>query len=103
MNSKEPRVPMTGTAPRAGGPGSGPALSLQDQARDIIQAVLIDPDPQAASVKARLRSLLAAHPDDHVAVLREHLILTRSLTRAPWPAPGDGTGIAAEPGARSHS
>lgn len=97
MNFDDPRIPVNATAPRAGGPENDTAMSLQDQARGIIQAVLTD--PEAASVKATLRSLLAAHPDDHVAVLREHLILIRGLDRAPR----DGTGTATEPRARPHS
>ncbi|MET3948487.1 hypothetical protein ABIB49_003212 [Arthrobacter sp. UYCu512] len=81
MNSKQPQGPRTGTAPRPQGPENDTAMSLHDQARDIIQAVLTDPDPQNASVKATLRSLLTVHPDDHIAVLRERLILTRGLDR----------------------
>lgn len=89
MHFEEPRVPVTGADPRAGGPGNGAAMSLENQARDIIQTVLAETDPRAARVRGRLRSLLAVHPDDHVAVLREHLILTRGLARTPCPTPGN--------------
>ncbi|MET3164871.1 UNVERIFIED_ORG: hypothetical protein ABIB19_003302 [Arthrobacter sp. UYEF10] len=43
MNFDDPRIPVNATAPRAGGPKNDTAMSLQDQARRIIQAVLTDP------------------------------------------------------------
>lgn len=48
MNFDDPRIPVNATAPRAGGPKNDTAISLQDQARGIIQAVLTDPGAESA-------------------------------------------------------
>jgi hypothetical protein len=60
-------------------------VTLELQAEEIIQTILSGTDPAAAPARHRLRSLLAVHPDDHITVLRDHLI----QARAPLPPPPD--------------
>ena len=81
MHATDPRAPVTGTSPGAGSPAQGTRMSLENQARDIIQEVLDETSPQYAPARDRLRDLLSRYPDDHIAVLREHLIITRELPR----------------------
>lgn len=87
MSIKEAGTPVIGS----GEDTSRPAISLDDQAKEIIQTILAGKAPRAARARRRLKRLLALHPADHVTVLREHLILARTPHRmqgklpAPWP------------------
>jgi EAL domain-containing protein (putative c-di-GMP-specific phosphodiesterase class I) len=54
---------------------------VQEQAQEIIDAVLAGTDPAGAEVRERLREHVAAHPGHPEAALHEHLIFTRSLIR----------------------
>ncbi len=81
--------------PAAGAATHGPtrrtrdaATTLTRQARDIIDTALTNENPHSLRARNRLRHLLAVHPDDPVAVLREYLSLTRGLTRT-RPGPPD--------------
>lgn len=69
------------------------AMTLESQAEDIIRTVLSGTDPTAAPARHRLRSLLAVHPGDHIAVLRHHLI----QTRAPLSPPPDRAAVNQRP------
>jgi EAL domain-containing protein (putative c-di-GMP-specific phosphodiesterase class I) len=77
-----------------GSAGPGPDL-VQEQAREIIAAVLAGTDPEGAEVRARLREHVAAHPGQPEVALHEHLIFTRSLVRyandEPKPKAVDGS------------
>lgn len=81
MNIRGSHTPETGRRTPDTGPEQAPPTSLESQARDIIHTILAEADPQAAPARNRLRSLLADNPEDHITVLREHLILTRTLAR----------------------
>lgn len=59
---------------------ASPGSSLAEQAREIIDFILDDPDPGLAEIRNRLRIWVDAYPDFPARALLEHLIETCSQT-----------------------
>ncbi|YCK79784.1 EAL domain-containing protein (plasmid) [Arthrobacter sp. D3-18] len=58
------------------------AGTMREQVKEIIASILADSEPRSAAARAKLRTLIEAHPDDPEGALLAHLIETRKAAGA---------------------
>jgi len=75
-------LPTAGLGARAALPGDVGEITVRWQAREIIDVLLADSDPESEWTRAQLRELVALHPDSPESALLEHLTLTTAVANA---------------------
>ncbi|NQD90083.1 EAL domain-containing protein [Paenarthrobacter sp. CM16] len=63
------------------------AGTMRQQVKEIIASILADTEPRSAAARAKLRTLIEAHPDDPEGALLAHLIETRKAAGKTHTAP----------------
>lgn len=75
-------LPTEGLGAQAALPGDVGEITVRWQAQEIIDVLLAESDPESEWTRAKLRELVAAHPDNPERALLQHLTVTTAVTNS---------------------